>query len=189
MRRTVFAAIALAFGACTDLPVALDTDLQPAFARGAGGGIVHSATGGSHRFFNDAARTKRKFSFTAREHADGTFSGQFQLNIMGLVGFFGSENPAITRFLHAEVLCLSVEGNEAWIGGVIRSSSIPGNIGKETGFRVRDNGQGKSAPPDEISGTTFPLPDLFPPGHAAAWCEDQPLRGLLEVVQGNLQVR
>ena len=190
-KRSLFisaAAIALAFVACTDVPVALDTDLEPQFAKGA---VVHSASGGGHFFYTYFGNpdTRRVFSFTAREHADGTFSGEFNLVIMEPTPSRGSENPAITHWLEADVLCLTVVGNEAWIGGLITNSSIPSNIDKETRFRVQDNGQGKNDPPDRMTVTTG-TPQPVGSGHAQAWCDNTPqARFLFEVVQGNIQVR
>ena len=54
-RRTAFAAIALAFVACTDAPVAVETDLEPQFARGGlptitGGGITLNFNSGFGEF-------------------------------------------------------------------------------------------------------------------------------------------
>ena len=189
-KRSLFisaAAIALAVVACTDTPtdpVTLDADLEPQFARR--GPLVHSATGAGHIAHPSGVvlDDTRIFAFTALEHADGTVTGQAQLNIIG-VGF-GSENPAITNYFQAEVVCLTVEGDDAWIGAVIKTSSIPANIGNEVGWRVRDNGQGNSAEPDGISTTQFPTND---PGFAQAFCDAKPNRFLNVVEQGNIQVR
>ena len=155
--RNVLAAIVLAFVACSDVPVAPDTDLQPQFARG--GPLIHSASGSGHITIA-VIDAKRVFSFTAEERADGTLSGQVQLKIMASV--LGSENPAITRSFQAEVVCLSVVGNRAWVGGAIKSSSIPNIIGKEVAWVVEDNGEGRSSG-DLISVTQFPPqpPRLF----------------------------
>ena len=189
--RSIFAAaVALAVVACTDTPtdpVAVETDSEPQLAQGRR--VVHSATGSGlfthpSAVFNDQLRV---FSFTAVEYDDGTFSGQFQLEIMESA--VGSTNPAITRWLQAEVTCVTVIGNEAWIGGVIRNSSIPFNVGKETRFRVEDNGQGANSPPDRMT-TTTGIPQPVGSGHAQAWCTNTPqARVLNPVARGNLQVR
>ena len=42
--RTLFVALALAFVACTDAPVAVETDLEPQFARGGLPSITGSVT-------------------------------------------------------------------------------------------------------------------------------------------------
>ena len=125
-KRRVFisaAAIPLAFTACTDVPLAPDTDLQPQFASG-GLGVVHIASGSGHLFLLDG--THRVFSFGAQEYDDRTSTGQFPLKVMRSLPAFG--------FLQAEVTCLSVapfpNGNQAWIAGVIKRASNPANIGK-----------------------------------------------------------
>ena len=47
-RTLLAAAIGLAVVACTDTPVAVETDLEPQFAKG---GVVASAGGGGHFFY------------------------------------------------------------------------------------------------------------------------------------------
>ncbi len=178
--RTVFAALALTALVACDQPSTVGVDVEPQFAKG---GVVHSAGGGGHftyTFFGQPD-TRRTFSFNAKERADGTFSGQFNLVIGApLPGF--SENPAITRWSQGEVVCLFVDGNQAWIGGVIRNSSIPGFIGDELGWMVEDNGQGRSSDPDRMSTTSFGQ------GEGDS-CSDQPDRFLRVVERGNIQVR
>ena len=97
-----------------------------------------------------------------------------------------SENPAITNYFQAEVVCLSVVGNEAWIGASIKTSSVPANIGQDVAWKAVDNGQGNSSDPDLISLTQAPAQD---PGFAQASCDAMPNRTLFEVEQGNIQVR
>ena len=95
----------------------------------------------------------------------------------------------ITHWLEADVLCLTVVGNRAWIGGLIRNSSIPGNIGRETAFRVEDNGNGASGDPDRMT-TTTGNPRPAGSGHAQFWCDENPEnRFNFEVVNGNIQVK
>ena len=185
---TYAGAITLAFMACTDSPVAVDAHLEPQFAKG-GGGLLHLVTGSGHAFYGPRQNIYGAFSFTAREHANGAVSGQFQLTLMEPVG--GSENPAIAS-VHAEVTCLEVlpitHGPVAWIAGVIKSSSIPSFLGKGVGFAVRDFGQGESSPPDLIR-TISPSP----PGtvhEANVRCATRVLGGVtLEVARGNIQIR
>ena len=200
--RTIFAgAIALAVVACTDAPVAIETDLEPQLARG--GPLVHLATG-SGIAFSAGGTVHRIFSFTAREHADGRVSGQFQLELIGPPDF-GSTNPAITRYLQAEVTCLSVDPNfplfggfpTAWVAGVIKSSSVPAHIGEAAAFAVVDRREGNSGPFDIIT-TMVPFPiGSNTVAEVNAFCETQdllPAQGgiairLLDVGQGNIQVR
>jgi hypothetical protein len=95
-----------------------------------------SVTGSGHITTN----AKRTFSFTARQNVNGTVKGQFNLVI--------HSEPQVE--IHAEVICLSVAGNRAWVGGVVKSASNSAWLGLETGWAVEDNGSG-SPSPDFIS--------------------------------------
>jgi len=138
MKRVFLPLVAIVAFGCSEEPTDVVLDVEPqSAARPAGGpppeagagGIIHSVRGSGHitHFVLDAAGARRVFSFTAQEHADGTVSGQFQVTIMESA--FGSLNPAITRLDQAEVTCLSVVGNRAWVGGVAKSSSNPNFVG------------------------------------------------------------
>ena len=61
--------------------------------------------------------------------------------------------------------CLEVVGNEAWIGGVINHSSLPGREGTRACFAVVDRGDGR--PPDQAS--------LLIVGDATVTCHTRPL--------------
>ena len=181
MRRIISAAaIALAFAACTDVPVAPDTDLRPQFASG-GLGVDHVAAGSGQFFLGGGTRIL--FSFGAQEYDDRTSTGQFQFTRFGA-------GPRRQSFLQAEVTCLSVAefpfGFQAWIAGVIKSSSVPDNVGQGIGFAVQDRGQGNNAPnPDRLTVTV-----LRTPQDAIDICKANTLAGVtLNVVQGNIQVR
>jgi hypothetical protein len=84
-------------------PVALGTPAIQAIPSGA---IVRSVTGTGH--FTSAAGFWRTFSYAAREHADGSVSGMFEINLRG-----------VGARAHGRVTCMGVEGNAAWLGGVI----------------------------------------------------------------------
>jgi hypothetical protein len=144
--------VALATVGCLDGPTDLPFDADPQFAAQ---GVVHSATGSGH--LPSGAEDKRVFAFTALEHADGSVSGQFTLVITAPV--LGSENPAIGR-IEAEVVCMSVSGNRAWVGGVVKSAARSDWVGRQTGWAVEDNGPGNSG--DLISLMNIPStnPDL-----------------------------
>ena len=65
---------------------------------------------------------------------------------------------------HGEITCMTVNGNEAIVGGVWKKADRPnGDSWADLPFSmwVRDNGQGKDAPADEISfvATYFGNPD------------------------------
>jgi len=108
-----------------------------------GNGVVHKVSaGGADVDF--AEHTDANFSLSAVEHGDGTVTGEYTDQAgQGEGGF------------HAQLNCLLVVGNQAWVSGVITSGSIP-SIGLDlTGFpvitRVADIGTSANDPPDQIS--------------------------------------
>lgn len=113
----------------------------------------------------------RTFAFTAVRHGDGTVSGEYQLI-----------NRAASTKIHADITCLSIVGNRAWIGVVATpSSDVPG----ETAFRVEDNGEGSNAPADGLS-LAFVGGG---PGFAAFYCAARPAAPDLNPIEGgNIQV-
>ncbi len=135
-----------------------------------GNPVVQSATGQGSLIQADERRT---FAFSAIKRADGSVSGEFELigRLSGVI-------------IHGTVLCLTVVGTDAWVGGVIDHSNI--DLFGETLFRVRDNGEGRQAEPDRIS-------LMFvnqPPGSAAAYCASTPQNPRLNpIIAGNIQVR
>lgn len=83
----------------------------------------------------------RNFAFSATKHADGTVTGEAQL-----------ENRATGILAHIHIDCLNVLGNVAVMSGVVthsNSESFP--VGIDALFAVRDNGEGPNAPADEIT--------------------------------------
>ncbi|HJU69537.1 MAG TPA: hypothetical protein VJ650_14955 [Gemmatimonadaceae bacterium] len=101
-------------------------------------GVTESARGGGHW---QVATGLRTFAFTAKNRADGTVQGQYQVNNRDVSG---SKE-------HGTVTCLEVVGNEAWIGGVITHSSIPAREGTRRLFYVVDRGEGSGDAPDQAS--------------------------------------
>ena len=133
-----------------------------------GGGTVHSASGGGTVEY---AGTLNTHTFTAQIDADGIVTGQaeFQLRY-------------IDTTIHAEVNCLTVVGNDAWIGGTITRSSNPAVVGPglDILFRVRDNGEGAAHPPDMTSQLVW---------GAVPSCNTAPPLGLIPWTNGNVQVK
>jgi hypothetical protein len=119
-----------------------------------------------HVEFGTALRT---FAFVARNHADGTTSGEYQVDNQSAAG--SRERGTVT--------CLSVEGNQAWIGGVITHSTIPGREGTARVFRVVDRGDGE--PPDQAS--------VLIVGDATVTCHTRPLIPVEDLEEGRIQVR
>jgi hypothetical protein len=130
-------------------------------------GVTESARGGGH-FHNPTGL--RTFAFTAQTRADGTTKGQYQIN-----------NRETGFKEHGRVTCLEVHGNEAWIGGTIERSNVPGSDGFHRVWRVIDNGEGSNDPPDQIS-VTLGVP-------AAPICSDASVLPLNDIEYGNIQVR
>ena len=146
--RTVFAALALAFVACSDVPVAPDTDLQPQFSR-AGGVVHHVSLGGADICGALGLPTgcDANFSLTANEQADGSVKGQWQDTFAG-----GGEG------IHVAIDCLSVVGNGAVVGGVITHGTNSGVdvSGQRALTAVVDNGTSANDPADQLSFSFFP---------------------------------
>lgn len=105
--------------------------------------------------------------FSARIDTGGAVRGeaQFQLRGQGLR-------------LHVVVDCLSVLGNEAWIGGIVLTSSDPTLVGTHVTWRVQDHREGDGAV-DQLS---LPVPG------AASDCVPQPELPLLPLAEGDIQV-
>jgi hypothetical protein len=131
-------------------------------------GVVESARGGGHFHVATALRT---FAFTAKNRADGTVQGQYQVDNRDVSG----------SREHGTVTCLEVVGNKAWIGGVITHSSIPGREGTPRLFRVIDRGEGSGDPPDQAS--------LLIVSDATVTCDLRPLLPVEDLEGGNIQVR
>ena len=93
--------------------------------------VVGSATGSGHMVRPDG--TFRSFSFSARRYADGNANGQLQLNSRGF-----------DVFVHIRIDCLRLDGNTAYMSGLITKTSNPaeGEIGELNRVIVRDNGEG-----------------------------------------------
>ena len=146
---------------------------SPDFANGGGARkVLRSVTGSGH--FTTASGELRTFSFSAREHADGTVKGEFQ----GL-------NRAIDVRAHGDITCFTIVGNTAWIGGSIEQfPSDPSSVGLDAFWQVVDNGQGANAAPDQISRAS-----VLAPGGAAIQCANTPNLGLNNVEAGNIHVR
>ncbi|HET6760510.1 MAG TPA: hypothetical protein VFH13_00340 [Gemmatimonadaceae bacterium] len=152
-------------------PTGPATPTAPSLSQGSGP-VVQSATGAGHFTVGGELRT---FSFTALKYADGTVQGEYQL----LSRLTGAK-------IHGDVVCLSVVGNQAWIGGSQEHGSDGFPPGLENGFRVADNGEGANDPPDQMS-LMFVNAG---PGFAQFYCNVRPPAPALNPIEaGNIQVR
>ena len=176
LARTALSALALtALLACEPVlePEATAADPSPVFAVGR---VGQSVTGSGSFLFGAFNRT---FSFTARIHADGSVAGQWQrVTHNGLPGQSRS---------HGEITCLNIVGNQAWLGG-FKTLSTTGNVDPPNNgviWRVIDNGQGRRAPPDQMSGQGVGRS----PEAVASYCTDTPGGNVFDLTAGNIQVR
>ena len=107
---------------------AASTRVSPAAAMGS----AHTLSGGEMRIA----------TFDAITHADGSVSGNAEINVLAL-------NVA----WHTRIECLTVVGNRAFLGGTVTTSSDTTRVrvGTKSYFWVEDNGEGDGAPPDRVS--------------------------------------
>jgi hypothetical protein len=135
----------------------------------AAGVVHHVSVGGPDQDAVD--HTDANFSLVANQHADGTVTGEWSDQ-------FGQGEGGI----HAQVNCVFVDGNEAWVSGVITSGTVGGIdvTGLPVITRVQDNGKSANDPPDQIS---FSFVGLATP------CTDTPNLPLSPMTGGQVTVR
>jgi hypothetical protein len=114
-------------------PAANTESATPEFASGSR--VIHRASVGSHDFTPPGVDAN--FSLIALQRANGTVTGQYNDQ-------FGHGNGGV----HADVDCLRVVGNKAWIGGLVKNGQFEG---ERVVTEVEDNGTSTNEPPDRIS--------------------------------------
>lgn len=142
--------------------------------------ITHRVSVGSSDAVLFPPGTDANFSLIATQSADGTVRGQWHDQFGG----HGPGAPLVGQFVHVEVNCLVVVGNEAWLSGTIKvaSKNLAEFVGTTAFTRVRDNGTSANDPPDQISFTFFGFPpDLD--------CEDMQDLPLFDLNNGEVKVR
>ena len=149
--------------------------LVAATAAFAGGVIHHVSAGTADACFAFGARPgcDANFSLVADQYANGSVKGQFTDRSKRLGGFTAS------------IDCLSINGTEAWVSGVITSGTFAGEdlTGLAVSTMVKDNGTTANDPPDQISFTYWG-------GDLAFSCTTQSEGfGLLDAPQGQVTVR
>lgn len=117
-------------------------------------------------------------AFTAHKDADTSVKGQAEVH------FYGGTN------VHIDVTCVSIWGDDAWLGGVTtRSNNDAYPVGVEWRWRVRDNGQGAAADQDQEGYYFYPGNPEFP---LARTCALNPVGGangaLFEITGGNIKI-
>ena len=131
------------------------------------GSVIGSAAAGGgdpgasgHANLTVGENQTRTFSFGTVERADGTVTGQAEVN-----------NPSFPIRVRFAIDCLKFDGNRVIASGPVTYSSDPSTIavGRISVFAAEDNGEGAQALPDRI--TT--VPDYDPPKS----CEDFSVSG------------
>jgi hypothetical protein len=127
----------------------LDNSVE-SLSKGKGKVIHHVSLGGADlcEAFGLPTGCDANFSLTAKMHADGSVSGQWQDTFAG-----GGEG------IHVSIDCLQVVGNAAIIGGVITKGTANGVdvSGQRALTAVVDNGTSKNDTPDQMSYSYFPV--------------------------------
>jgi hypothetical protein len=139
-------------------------------------GVLESASGSAHRIRPLPDGELWVLTFTAQKRAGGTVTGYAHV-----------DRKDLDAAWDVDVTCLSVVGNVAWIGGIIRNARGPlPRDGTVSYFYVIDNGEGDGNPPDQASAVR--LNDIA--GEDIRFCTDRPL--LLpasDIAHGDVQVR
>ena len=146
------------------------------------GGSLAKGSGPSSAGQGKIAGTDRVFAFNATTHPNGTVSGVGTLN----------RTSSGTRFKFS-IDCLSVDGNVATMTGTVtESNAYPTSVGSPCWFRVKDNGEGANASPDEMTfwvfcdtpeGCNIPVCDVVDPDFELEYGAFYP------IAAGNIQVK
>lgn len=140
---------------------------------------LHTVSGGGSTYF-EGFGTER-YAFNAQVDSEGAVKGQGEFTFIIPEGKF-----------HAEMNCLAVDGNIAWLGMVITRTDNPAElpVGLDWTWQLQDNGEGVNAPPD-LQSYFFPTADLAAYGFPVDDCNDMPdlfSYGTFEWDTGNIQV-
>lgn len=138
-------------------------------------GAQQQVTGHADVLLPSFANAEEKYSNSAIRHADGTVSGEFELK---------SAQSGGLR-IHGDVVCFTIVGNQARLGGLIDQSTIPSYEGLYVIWTVVDNGEGRNDPPDQTSDFIGPVSAATAATHCATGRNVGPF---LPVLRGNLQV-
>jgi hypothetical protein len=127
--------------------------------------------------FDPGPGCEANYSLTAIEYADGSVSGQYT-----------DQSGHGTGGFHAVIDCLVVEGNQAWVSGIITHETYTDDgeyVGWPVSARVVANGTSAGDPPDQITFSNIGEPyfrDCSLKADEANWHE------LYDVPQGQVQV-
>jgi hypothetical protein len=169
------AAAAIGCDTSTTSPAVSVNELTPSAVafNASDNGVVASATGSAHRIRGDELWV---LAFSAVKRADGTVTGNARI-----------DRKDLGISWNLDVTCMAVQGNTAWIAGIIRNASGPViREGTVSYFYVIDNGEGADAPPDVASAVR--INDLA--GQDQEFCQLRPLAlPPSPIAHGNVQVR
>ena len=179
MKTAWFALPAVAFAvACNEPNAPLDARTSRSSLGGISASSTTSNSGVLHRVSVGGSdqdvtlNTDANFSLVALEKGDGSVSGEW-------TDQFGQGQGGV----HVDVNCLVVQGNQAWIGGIIRSGGTGvGGVdlsGLPALTRVADLGASANDPADSISFTFI---------GRAVQCTAQPNLPLLAMTGGQVTV-
>jgi len=166
--------LAAAFVACESAVDVMAPDSTPQFARSSRAPVAQASAGGKLDVSPfQAGLPPETYGMSASVNADGNAKGQLALKF---------SLPDVK--FHMEISCLSVAGNQAWLGGTVTHTHDAATLPVGTSFvwTVVDNGEGKKATgPDQMSFFIFADPSI---------CEIRFDAGLLfDWLHGNIQVR
>jgi hypothetical protein len=148
-------------------------------ASGDTNGVVASASGGYGMTGTAAGSTFviHPFTFNVRIHADGSVDGHFN---------YTQVRDGVELTATGSLDCALIQGNQAWVGGLIEDSSRESLIGLDMWFQVQDNGEPASDETPDMSSTL----GAGGPGTGDQYCIDHPpVRFPFFLDAGNLQVR
>lgn len=171
IRRSIALAGFVALAGCADTPttpVPLETVRLHASIDQS---VVARASGAAHR---EAGGKPVLLNFSASKRADGTVTGSY---------YYQSVVNHVA--IHVDVTCMTVQGNGAWVAGVISDSNIPSIIGTVSYFYAFDNGEGAGADADVVS--LVRAGDVA--GEDQLFCDELPTQlPNQEVLHGNVNV-
>lgn len=141
---------------------------------------LHRVSGGGKYVLDDG--TFETYGFSVRVDRYGNVKGQGELHFQ--------VEEAVN--IHFKANCLAVEGNTAWLGGVVTRSSNPSfaPVGIDITWQLRDNGEGAAAAPD-IQSNVVPT-ELLNDAGLGMDCNDMGYLfglGTFDWTHGNVQVK
>ncbi len=192
MRKLALLGLAAVFVAACDAPSStqpsLGSTLDPDGNVVATDGVTASATGSGHVHIPGDGSI-RKFTVSAVKRANGTVSGQYDLESgpSDLLRDFGI-SPALIA-LHGTITCMTVVGNSAYLGGTVdHFKNADLFFGPEmTGVAIELIDHSAEGLPDEISSVAVYIPSSM--STPEDYCASPAPGPVFPIDQGNIHVR